>query len=486
MGATASSVMIYVQATQAGPADLTANVAATTAVHPFVVTPGSPALLTWNSPPQTLRVAQCSKPATLSLRDVYGNLTPPRGGATPVTATTPFASLQIYTDPACQDPAPLLLWTELDSVLTFHFRVDDVGTADLQVDAASQTATQPLQVVHGVRSGQCTMNSLSNQVSCAIGGPALQDVNRTWLVFQATATSAVLGYPSVGCALADPMSITCTRETPGAEVKMTWSVVEFAAPVRVQHLQANCEGQSTQVSLPAAVDPTHSFITASVQGSLLLGPVAGLVTAELLGGTTVELRSSTTSCPWTTANLQVVEHPGANVTRSQTSFTGLTADVSTPPNDLARTFVLYSWRLQSDAVQTCETMLSGTVQTNGLHFERGFGRSSCGNADVAALTYQRVEMGDGTQVFADLVLLGGAILQKTQNTGAMQPPLTTVFTGAMVGGLAGGMGRRTGNGEEADMAVNLSMPGPGVIQLERAASNDMAQFGVFAVQWAYP
>ena len=482
---TDTSVGVYATVTVAGPAQLTAEVGPVMAPYPLTVAAADPADLQWLSPPQTLRVSQCSKAAVLTVVDAYGNSAVPPGGFGPVQVTA-FTSLRLYADDACANPLLLLQWPAQQSSLAFYFRADEAGSGNMMANAAGFLATQTLDTTPAVRSGTCSFLGLPREVSCPIPAPVVADLNRTWLVFQATSGNDAPFDSMVSCALDSTSTIRCSRAGPGTTVTITWSVVEFSPPVFVQHLQATCTGSTSMVALPASVDPAHTFVTLSAESddSSLRG--GNLITAELADANNVALRMSGTFCSWTQADVQVVEHPGANVLQGEIAFGGNTTSVPLGGQDPSRTFVLYSWRMDGNNLDGCEAMLRGSVTPDSLVFERGLGRGSCGSTPIEGLVYQRVEMIDGSLVIPNDAPFGNGELTTSVDTNGAEPALTTAFTGGMFNGMAGGEGRRLSSGNQQEMLVNLTLTAAGVVDVTRATSTDPARFSVFAVQWAFP
>ena len=480
-----ANASVFVVATLAGPAQLNAAAGAAMAAHALDVVASAAATLQWLSPPQSLRVSQCSKPAVVGTVDAYGNPALHPGGVVPVLVSA-FSSLRLFSDTACATPTLLLQWPQMQSSLTFHFRADDAGSGSLTANTAGLSAMQTLDVVPAVRSGSCSFSTFLPQQDCAIPGPPVADLNRTWLVFQATSEDDSPSNSMISCMLGTATTIVCARQGSGSAATVTWSVVEFSPPTLVQHLQTSCMGPTTILPLPVPVDPAHTFVTISAQANNGTLRGGNMVTAELLDTNNVALRSSNTGCDWTQAYVQVVEHPGANVTQGELSVGGNAASQFMGPQDPSRMFVLYSWQMNQTGVDGCEAMIKGSLSGDNLMFERGLNRSSCGSTPIERLVYQRVEMVDGTQVFPAQVMISGGDLSGSTAIGPTEVALTTVFTGGMFNGLAAGQGRRLGTGDQQEVLVNLTQTGPGNVDAVRATDRETADFALFAVEWAFP
>lgn len=258
----------------------------------------------------------------------------------------------------------------------------------------------PPAQLFAVRSGSGIIADLASSATLGLS-PAVADVGKALLVFQATSSDANPTSASVRCYLGSASQIACDRVGTAGVVNVQWYVAEFTSGVAVQHLQPTCDISGTTTVSIAAVDPTRTFLLYSGRRAGSIQGEDDVETVELVDATTVEIRKAFAACDSDARSLQVVELDGASVTRGVTgAMSGTSLDVTgLTAADTTRTFLLYSYRGTLDGPTMCDRMLRGTVlSATSLRFNRGDGASGCAGAPVDAIAWERVELPAGMSV----------------------------------------------------------------------------------------
>jgi len=273
----------------------------------------------------------------------------------------------------------------------------DQGPAPDQ--APDQGPPPPAQLL-AVRSGGGTIADLASSATLSLS-PAVADVGKTLLVFQATSSDANPTSANVRCRLSSASQIACDRVGTAGAVNVQWYVAEFKSGVTVQHLQPSCDVSGTTTVSIAAVDPKKTFLLYSGRRAGSIQGEDDMETVELVDATTVEIRKASAACDSDARSLQVVELDGASVTRGVTgAMSGTNLDVTgLAAADTTRTFLLYSYRGTLNGATMCDRMVRGTVlSSTSLSFNRGDGASGCAAAPVDAIAWERVELPAGMSV----------------------------------------------------------------------------------------
>ncbi|MCC7386572.1 MAG: hypothetical protein IT384_32335 [Deltaproteobacteria bacterium] len=155
IAAGSSQVNVYVRATRAGSPILTAAGADFTAIATQLLTvaPAAPAAMVFTSPAPRIQIDACSPPATIELRDAFGNAAP-AGATRAVSLTaTPPSGFTFSEDAACGGQISTALFGPADSTLTMYFRGRASGAVEVRLESAGLTpATQIVTVTSGAPS----------------------------------------------------------------------------------------------------------------------------------------------------------------------------------------------------------------------------------------------------------------------------------------------------------------------------------------------
>ena len=281
-------------------------------------------------------------------------------------------------------------------------RTTDQGPSPEQGPADQGPADQgppPAQLV-AVHSGSGTIADLASSATLSLS-PAVADVSKALLVFQATSSDGNPSSANVRCWLSSASQVECDRVGTVGAVNVQWYVAEFKSGVAVQHLQPTCDLSGTTTVSIAAVDPKKTFLLYSGRRAGSNQGEDDMETVELVDATTVEIRKAFAACDSDARALQVVELDGASVTRGVTgAMSGTNLDVTgLAAADTTRAFLLYSYRGTLNGPTMCDRMVRGTVlSSTSLSFNRGDGASGCAAAPVDAIAWERVELPAGMSV----------------------------------------------------------------------------------------
>ncbi|HYI02376.1 putative metal-binding motif-containing protein [Hyalangium sp.] len=398
-----SAVLLFFKAEKARTVTLTASGTLTSATQDHTVTPGSMAVLAFSAstPPQTLLAGTCAM-RTVQSQDAFGNFV-----STGVTADlSASATTEFFSDAGCTTPTTEVTIAAGNSSANFYFKGLTGGinaTAPLTLTASAPgltSATQTESIIPTVRTGTCILDDVS--VTCPIT-PALLDVHKAFLTFQATSTHARSDRGNVRCFLDGGTQVRCERFDNNATVNIRWSAAEFPSGVAVQHHATNCSGDITPVPL-FATTPSGTFLLLSSQRDInnMGSGVYRLV--EMKSSTLAEIRKLG-GCGVTDNNhLQAVSYSGSQLQRGVTSLaSGATNTEVTlaSPVALDRSIVLYSYINDGTSARICERALRGELINNGatVRFSRGEGDTvNCAGSNFGEISWEVVTFPVGTVV----------------------------------------------------------------------------------------
>ncbi|WP_224245760.1 hypothetical protein [Hyalangium gracile] len=446
------------------------------------ILPGSPAVLVFRSPPQTLLTGACSFRVELEARDAFGNASA-FSSQTPVSLVTqPSSGLSFFSNASCVTAITQASFAAGTSRAFFYFKGNTGGTMVLMASASGVTAaSQSETILPMVRTGTCTMSSTTRTLTCPIS-PAQVDISKTLMIFQATSDLGSPAAANVRCSLTSPTAITCYRNTAEGTVRIRWQTAERSSGLKVQHLEASCAGENI-IYLP--IQPVASFQRTFLLVSAEKGGVSqdadDFYVARLADLDEVELEfdSDYTCSPTWTASVQVVELASVNVTRGETlQMQGTQQIVSnlTPVNP-ASTVLLFTFNAdESSGSGMCDLVVRGALNPNNpttsLLFTRSAGDSTCTETDIESISWERIDF--GTSARAQHV--GVEMLPETTTTSV---PITAVDVTRTLT-FAGGQWQSGQGGGESDYqdddilgeAVGLhSLTSPTTLEVTRGSGN---------------
>lgn len=472
----------YFKAMVAGTLEVSAEaMGLAAAVQQESVRAAAPAFVDFSTPPQTVVAGACSRPATVTVFDRFGNTSPV--GTSTSLALAADGGITFFADEDCSQPAAEAPLSAGASSTTFHFQGPRGTREELTAAAPSLgVASQGVLIRSTVTSGACALFEGQVIANCPIS-PPLVSVEDAFLMFQAASNDNTAGSSEVRCLLADAGTVDCTRMASTGVVNVRWQTAELPR-ARVQHLQPTCAGSTTRVPIRQVADAGSTFLLfASDQtGSSVGGD--DFYMARLADEQTVEISGA--GCTTGRWALQVVELPGARVTRGVAGpLSGFTLVVPGLPDvDASRTFLLYSYSQAGSGADMCQRMVRGEIsRRDGLVFHRGEGSTDCDNANINAISWERVELPGASSVQQLEVAMEDGGTSKEVIISPVNLDQTLVFAGGQWSA-----GQATGEGSYALDDVMGAMIGthvlssPTQLEVTRASNLGSARWTSFVVQ----
>lgn len=444
------------------------------------------------TPAQTLLAGMCSGIRTVEARDAFGNLAT-NGVTLNLTGST---TAEFFQDLNCTTPVtnPVTIPAG-NSSTSFYFKgftggINANGT--LTLTAASTTAgitsaTQAETIIPTVRTGSCSLSGTS--VNCTLA-PALLDMNKAFLVFQATSANATSDQANVRCYLNSVSQVRCERAVnTGSNVNIRWSVAELPSGVNVQHQTVACGGDTTNVALSnVTMDRTFLLLSSQRNVSNMDSSVPRLV--ELMTETLAEIRK-TGGCGGggtnDTNHVQAVNYAGATVLRGEDTlangFASAQFNVS-PSVDLARSILLYSYISDGSGTKICDRVLRGELTDGGskVTFSRGEGdTTNCVGSQFNSISWEVVQFPVGTVVHQVTQQLSGALESAT--IPAVDRSRTIVIGGGQwASGQLHGEGQHSSSELISEMRAQAYLVDSTTLHFYRESSNNTARFTAYVVQ----
>jgi hypothetical protein len=484
-----STASFYFRGEKARTVTLTASGTLTSATQDHTITPGSLAALAFSTstPPETLLAGTCAM-RTVQSQDAFGNLVSP--GVTATLSASP-STAEFFSDAGCTTTASEVSIAAGNSTGSFYFKGLTGGinlTAFLMLTASAPgltSATQTESIIPTVRTGTCVLDDTS--VTCPIT-PALLDVDKAFLTFQATSTHARSDRGNVRCFLNGGTQVRCERFDANSTVNIRWSVAEFASGVAVQHHAPNCTGNTTPVTL-LATTPSGTFLLLSSQRDINDMGSGVYRLAELKSSTLAEIRKLG-ACGVTDNNhLQAVSYAGSQLQRGVTSLaSGATNTEVTLAAPVApdRSIVLYSYTNDGTGVRICERALRGALINNGatVRFSRGEGDTvNCAGSNFGEISWEVVTFPMGTVVQQVTQQLTGATASASL-TIPVDLSRTLVFGGGQwSSGQLHGEGRYASSELIGEMRAQAVFTNNSTLLFYRESAINTATFTAYVVQF---
>jgi|GEM_PF-2491105 len=361
--------------------------------------------LTVPSGGKTLLADDCSPKATVKTLDVYGNDSPPAAG-NPVALVAPAENnVSFFSDAECKNSVSTAPFAGTANTADFYFKVKSGGVFNLKASLSPEFESTPQSVTVApvVRRNQCTLFANTNSIDCPIS-PKLNDLNKSFLVFQATTLDEAPSSSYVRCYLKDPSNINCSRyqSSNSGVANIQWQIVERASGLTVQHKEKSCNsgtGVTFDIS-PVILSKAFVLFSSSQDGGA--ADVNDFVTVRFNGNSKVDVAMSSQGvCNGNGEkfSLQVVEFDGASVTRDTTDKM---ADKVPSPIDVDTAFTLEDAKhsillstfqtLATNSDLICNRMVRGEVGllAGKLNFSRG-ATGSCNSPAVPVIAWERIQ-----------------------------------------------------------------------------------------------
>ncbi|HYI02330.1 hypothetical protein [Hyalangium sp.] len=483
-----STASFYFRPEKARTVTIMASGTLTSATQDHTVTPGNLAALAFSAStlPETLLAGTCAM-RTVQSQDAYGNLV-----STGVTADlSASATTEFFSGAGCTTATSEVSIAAGNSTASFYFKgltggINATALLTLTASAPALTsATQAESIIPTVRTGTCILDDVS--VTCPIT-PALLDVQKAFLTFQATSTHARSDRGNVRCFLDGGTQVRCERFDNNATVNIRWNVAEFPSGVDVQHHATNCAGDTTPVTL-FATTPSGTFLLLSSQRDInnMGSSVYRLV--ELKSSTLAEIRKLG-ACGVTDNNhLQGVAYAGSQLQRGVTSLaSGATNREVTlaSPVALDRSIVLYSYTNDGTNGRICDRALRGELINSGatVRFSRGEGDTvNCAGSNFGEISWEVVTFPMGTVVQQVTQQLTGATASVPLTT-PVDLSRTLVFGGGQwSSGQLHGEGRYASGELINEMRAQAVLSNNSTLLFYRESFINTATFTAYVVQF---
>ncbi|WP_224361597.1 beta strand repeat-containing protein [Hyalangium versicolor] len=458
-------------------------------IHNIIAAGASTLAFSSSTPPSAGLLAGTCTLRTVERRDAYGN------PATDTTALTVNLSgsteTEFFTNSNCTGPVTSVSIAMGDSSADFYFKGyhgGDNATAPLTLTASSSLpppATQTENIIPTVRSGICTIAGGTNSIPCPIT-PALANVNKAFLVFQATSTAIGSGDANVRCRVDTSAQVLCERNgTSTISVSIRWSVAEFPTGVTTQSsVTQTCSGGTTNVTLSSVVRAESFLLLSSERGGGDQSSDTPRL-AELTTTTQAQIRKSG-NCTADTNNLQAIAYAGAAVQRGLSTMSNGTVTTTAALSsavDLSRSLLLYSYRLSAGGTRSCDRGVRGELtNTTTVSFSRGEGDSAnCSASKVDEISWEVVTFPSGTVVQQYKQPLTGNSAPINLTT-SVDPSRTLVIAGGQwASGQVHGEGK-VQTDTISDVRAQAYLFDNSTVNLNRQTATSTATFTVFVVQ----
>ncbi|MBN1207713.1 MAG: putative metal-binding motif-containing protein [Myxococcaceae bacterium] len=493
-----TEVSFYYQGPVARGVDIAVSAGGLTATpvqrHDIVAANATALVFAASTPTASVLAGTCTL-RTVESRDTHGN--PARNALTVDLSASPVA--EFFLDASCTTPTNLVSIPQDSSTADFYFKAISGGintTATLGLTASSTgltPATRNETINPTVRSGSCTIasNATNSSNTCAIS-PALTNMDKAFLVFQATSAAPASEGANVRCFVETVSQVTCERgDNKGGGVTIQWSVAELPPTVvSVQHSSITCAADTSPVTVNPAVNRDNTFLLLSSRRDT---PDQGNTIprlAELTSTTAAEIRKMNGCANNDTNHLQVVSYTGATVQRRVDSLlTGTSTQINLASSvALDRSILLYSYISDGFGLDICERALRGELTNGGaqVSFTRGDGDAvNCAGSQFTAISWEVVQFPAGTfvQQVTQHLAAGTASISTTLPT-TVDASRTVVFVGGQ-----GASGQALGEGQYKDgeiigeMRARAELSADGTtVTLTRDSSISSAKFTFFVVQ----
>ncbi|HEX4622006.1 MAG TPA: hypothetical protein VH208_10610, partial [Myxococcaceae bacterium] len=345
-------------------------------------------------------------------------------------------------------------------------------------------------VLASTRYGICQLLGDAGAVTCSypIGQ---QNTGHTLYAFQSVGKVDSPSYGNVACTPISGYQLSCRRAAGAGVVdnaNIAWETLEHPA-LTVQHVATQCAGAGAwTVNLTVPVNPAATFLLKSnAESGALEGPL-DFYAAQLLSGTQVSFASSAVTCATGSAvDVDVVEVPGASVTRGMAGMTTDSLAVSgIGPVTLASSALLFSYRVSSadGGTAACDRMVDGQLtSTTSLAFARGLGVDGGCASTTVDISWELIDF----KTLASVQVVGAGLdAGQTQRDYVLSPAvdLTRVIalaTGQGVSGQGTGEGTFMGPGV-GDMLGAFTFPNATTLRVSRASASGPAHWTVQLIQ----
>jgi len=336
----------------------------------------------------------------------------------------PVGTMRHYSDANCTTPTTVATIPNGQTDIDYYVK-PLTGGASTQIATASFGSTQRQfpAVIGAVRRGTC---NFAGPINLADGGqtvdtgafctitPPHQSMGKTALFFQATTSSGSGGTAGVRCRLTATNQVGCIRVDGQSGGVVAWQTVELPTALRVERVSGSCQPPPFNITLPAAVSPSSSFLLKSFNTSSGDIDDEDLFTTQLTSGTNIigDLGDDATMCSGSSFEVQAVELQGLTVTRG-TFDAGLPSGesialVTALPAASLNTAVLTQHRVPNlNPALSCSVFVRADLPSaSSIGFSRNLGMDGgCVDPPIYQLIWERLDFGTRGNVQAKTVTL---------------------------------------------------------------------------------
>src|SRR6218665_233079 len=452
--------------------------------------------LTAPSGGKTLLADECSPNATVKTLDVYGNASSPAVGPLVPLVAPAENNVSFFSDAECKNSISTAPFSGTANTADFYFKVKSGGVFNLKESLSKgfESFPQSVTVAPLVRRNQCTLPANTNSIDCPVS-PRLNDLNKSFLVFQATTQDDAARSSYVRCYLKDLGTINCSRyQSSGSGVaNIQWQIVERASGLTVQHKELSCTsgtGVSSDIS-PVALGKAFLLVSSSHDGTI--ASANDFVTARFNGNSKVDIAMSAMgACNKEKFSLQVVEFEGASVTRGTTDQmvdrvpSPIEEDTLFTLEDASHSILLSTFQTHhNDAGLLCNRMVRGEIgpRASKLSFSRGASRM-CDMPEVPVIAWERIQ-------FPANVTVQQKVLDAPDGVGVVAAPISFVDMTRTLLLTSTQVSSGQGNGETSHVATDtlgvgtgrLRFTSPTEVELARDDARDTSRWTVYAAEF---
>lgn len=365
---------------------------------------------------------------------------------------------------------------------------------------ASATFTKSAAASHGAATASCFYRSSvqSGSTTSTANGTTTVTITsvtmaKAFLVFSTRHNSNRPVGSEVTGRLASATTVEFNRvtdESSPVTITIQWYVVEYNCGVNVQRGVATPTNPTTDVTITAVNSVAAAFVTWSKTPSATdtgwgdNDPMLGVLTST----TNLQLRQNTGDAGhavwW-----QVIEFTDSTKINVQTGTTSLTGGSTSTTATLAtavttsRTFVLVGTRSSGAGTDIGSGMVRGQL-TNSTTIT--LDRSAAGY-DVTEISWQAVELKEGTTVQTGTTTLGSGTSSATASLTALVLNRSTAFASTQTGGgQNGGRTAYTADDVIGVAAATLALTSTTQLTLTRSSTAAAADIAWFVVSWGLP
>lgn len=478
----------YFRSTRSGSAEVVATATGLSeARQTQTVNPGAPAKLVLVTPTSglTLMAGECSAPMTVRITDGFDNVSPLPSGATLTLSAGGAEGFGFFTDAACTSATSALTLPALTSEASFRFKGKTGGSVEVSATLDPLgTVKQTQTVLPAVRRNTCTLANGATSVDCPVS-PAVGQLDRSFLLFQATTNNNTPASSFIRCKLATTSSITCSRVGNTGDAIIQWQVAELPKGLKVQHIETRCLTTLTSVTI-AAVQPEKAFLLFSSSQDGTASDSNDFMAVQLASTTRVDIVNNG-GCNNTTYMLQVVELEDTSVTRGVTGqMTSGTLDVTSLASaDTARSMMMSTFRTSAGGDNNiCNRMIRSELTSDtSLRFSRWAG-GTCDNSTLDAISWERLTAPVGTLVQSkQMELADGSATTTTPLATPVDLSRTLVFSSSQIAGGQGGGETSFSADDVLGAAIGrFQLTSPNQLEVKRDRASGTARWTVYAVQ----